>query len=120
VTYLNVKKQIVGVEFIPEIRFLETTVSTTFLERSKYRFGYYAYNLPYAINGTSVVDKGYSFGLTMPITVQQSFSSLNIGVSVGNRSNSGSVFDENYLGFQVGFVFAPAPYERWFKKRKLD
>jgi hypothetical protein len=64
-----------GLQFTPETKFLENAVTTNFMERLKYRAGFYTTTLPYNENGKSVNEFGTTFGIGMPITAQQALSS---------------------------------------------
>lgn len=111
----------IGLQFIPERKFTENTVNTSFISRIRYRAGYYQNTLPYSFNSEQFVEKGYTVGFGIPIISQQSLSSLNFGFSYGTRSTKqiGS-FNQSYFGLQFGLTIAPSIFERWFRKRRLD
>lgn len=111
----------IGLQFIPERKFTENTVNTSFISRIRYRAGFYQNSLPYSLNGEQFLERGYTLGFGIPIIAQQSLSNLNFGFSYGTRSTkqSGS-FNQAYYGIQFGVTIAPSIFERWFRKRRLD
>jgi len=52
--------------------------------------------------------------------IQQSLSSVNFSFQMGERTNESSSLNEKYGGIQVGLIFCPSSFDRWFRKRKLD
>jgi hypothetical protein len=119
--YLNTSKFTFGLEYSPEKDFLGQTTKGNFLETVRYRVGCYQYTLPFSSDGIKQVDSGVTLGFGIPIRVQKSLSSLNIGFSAGQRGNGVSgALTENHYGINLGIIFAPASFERWFVKRKLD
>ncbi len=118
---LSTSKINVGIQFTPERKIFENAVNSKFLERVKYRVGYYQYTLPYSSEGYQIKDFGTTFGFGIPILAQQSLSSMNFGISLGKRNNGTSnALNENYVGINFGITLAPSNYDRWFRKRKLD
>ena len=110
-----------GLQYTPETKFLENAVTTNFMERLKYRAGFYTTTLPYSENGSAVNEFGTTFGIGMPITAQQALSSLNLGITLGKRGNGeASGLNEQFIGINFGVIVAPSNYDRWFRKRKLD
>ena len=117
--HLNTQRFTAGVEFIPESDRFKNSMSK-YYERMRYRMGAYYYTLPYAHNGTQVSDFGTTFGIGLPIALKGSMSSVNFGVSLGQRGNGDPAsLNEKYIGFNVGLSFAPVG-DRWFLKRKWD
>jgi hypothetical protein len=118
---LSTSKWGVGLQYIPERKFLENAVSSSFLERIRYRIGYFQGNLPYSFQGIQIQERGITMGFGIPIVVQNSLSSIQFGLTLGDRSTgTDSGFREQYTGIQLGLCIAPGFYERWFRKRKLD
>lgn len=110
-----------GIQYTPEYKFLENSINSSFLGRTRYRVGYYQYTLPYSADGSQLRDFGTTFGFGIPIMGQQSLSSVNVGFSLGKRENGeANTMNEKYIGINFGVCLAPANFERWFKKRKLD
>lgn len=119
--YANTSKFTIGVQYIPETSYLAQKVKSGFMDKMRYRVGYYQYNLPIRINGVNDIDRGATFGIGLPISVQRSLSSINIGLTYGKRGNSNAAsLSETYFGINVGVVFAPGSFEKWFVKRKYD
>lgn len=119
--YVSTNKFTIGFQYIPETSFLAQKAKSGFMEKARYRVGYYQYTLPIQTNGSNDLDRGGSIGIGLPISAQRSLSSLNFGLTYGKRSNGvpGSL-SETYFGINVGVIFAPGSFERWFIKRKYD
>jgi hypothetical protein len=86
----------------------------------KYRIGAYQFTLPYVTLGEQVTDFGTTFGFGIPVIVQNSLSSINLGVTIGSRGVTNSqAFKEKYYGINIGVSIAPGN-DKWFIKRKLN
>lgn len=111
----------IGLQYSPNIGYLENSVGASFFNKMKYRVGFYQSTLPYSTNGKPFTQLGTTFGFGLPILAQFSFSSLNFGFDLGKRGNgeAGSL-NEKYLGINVGIVLSPSGADRWFRKVKLD
>jgi len=111
-----------GIEFKPE-RYLSENIATLgFFDKFSYRLGGFYGSLPYSdANNNLFKVHALTFGLGIPILSQQSLSSLNFSCILGQRGTFrvGSI-NENFMSFQFTAVLAPAGFERWFRKRKLD
>lgn len=111
-----------GIEFKPE-RYLNENIATLgFFDKFSYRLGAYYGSLPYSdVQNNLFKVQALTFGLGVPILSQQSLSSLNFSCVLGQRGTflNGSI-NENFMSFQFTAVLAPAGFERWFRKRKLD
>lgn len=119
--YKNTDKLTIGIQYIPEVSFLGQVGTTNFFETIRYRVGYYQYSLPIIVNGLSITDIGTTIGFGLPIRIQKSLSSVNLGFTYGKRSNGvKTALNEQYYGINLSVIFAPANFERWFVKRKLD
>jgi Na+/phosphate symporter len=95
-------------------------VTSKFYHRIKYRAGIYQFTLPNQTNNEQVTDFGTTFGFGIPIVVQNSLSSINLGVTIGKRGIADSqAFREQYYGINLGFSIAPGT-DKWFVKRKLN
>jgi hypothetical protein len=111
-----------GIQFAPETKIFENNINLKLLEKINYRIGFYKQeNSINALSNLNYNDIGFTLGLGIPITIQQSLSSFNASFSFGNCSakNSNSL-SEKYFGINFGFIFSPAKFDRWFRKRKLD
>lgn len=119
--FANTSKLTVGIQYIPEISFYGQSNKSNFFEIMRYRIGAYNYSLPLVLDGKALTDKGASLGFGIPIGNQRSLSSVNFGFTMGQRGNgvTGSL-QEKYYGINLGIIFAPASFERWFIKRKYD
>jgi hypothetical protein len=110
-----------GVQYIPERQFYDNQTSSSFLEKVRYRAGYYQTQLPYSLNGAQISDQGITLGFGIPILAQRSLSSVNFGFSAGKRGTGvAGTFSEQYIGINFGVILAPSNFDRWFVKRKLD
>ncbi len=119
--YLNTSKFTFGIQYIPEKSFLGQTGATKILETIRYRVGAYQYSLPLDVKGGAIIDNGATLGFGIPIRMQKSLSSVNLSLTYGKRGNSEATqLKEQYYGINLGVVFAPANFERWFIKRKFD
>ncbi len=119
--YLNTNKFTFGVQYIPEKLFLSQSGVSNFIETIRYRVGCYQYTLPISMNGIAINDKGVTLGFGIPLRMQKSLSSINLGFAYGKRSNSiSTALSEQYYGINLNVIFAPASFERWFIKRKFD
>lgn len=111
----------VGLQYSPERKILDNATSASFFETVRYRAGYYYSTLPYSYQGTQLKDFGATVGFGIPILVQKSLSSINIGFSFGKReTGTSNAFNEKYIGINFGLTLAPGNFERWFRKAKLD
>ncbi len=119
--YLKSSKLTAGIQFVPEGNLQFNSSKTNIFEQMKYRVGFYSYTLPYAINNIQVSDFGTTFGFGVPVTIGKSLSSVNLGLSLGQRGTSdASQMKENYYGINFGISIAPAQNERWFQKRRVN
>jgi hypothetical protein len=91
------------------------------LEKMTYRFGYYTQSLPYTTNAIQYQESAVSFGLGLPIMAQMSVSSVNFSVNMGTRSSNQSYgIQEKFVSVNLGLIFAPSNFDKWFRQRKLD
>jgi hypothetical protein len=110
-----------GIQYTPETAFQNNSSNLNFFEKIHYRAGYYQLYLPYRSNNQEVIDKGFTFGIGLPITAFKTLSSINIAFLTGKRSNfSESGYQERYLGVSLGVMLSPSNFDKWFVKRKLD
>lgn len=119
--YAGTNKFTVGFQYIPETSFLAQKVKSGFMEKVRYRAGFYQYTLPIRVNGSNDIDRGGTLGIGIPISSQRSLSSINFGLTYGKRDNGveGSL-SEAYFGINASIIFAPGNFEKWFIKRKYD
>jgi hypothetical protein len=99
----------IGGEFTPDILDF-----SNYLNRITYRIGAAYEKSPYLVNGNPLMDRGVTFGFTLPVG---GWSTVDLGFKVGKR---GIVFqnliEENYFRVYFGVTFN----DRWFIKRKFD
>lgn len=112
----------IGIQYTPERKFYENASSTNFVERVKYRIGYFQGTLPYVDNyGTQLSERGLTAGFGIPILAQNSLSSIQVGVAFAERTSSTlNAMNEQYIRFNIGLILAPSAFDKWFRKRKLD
>ena len=120
--FSNTNRISLGVQYTPERKFNENTASTNFMERVRYRIGYFQGNLPYIDNaGGRLNERGLTVGFGIPILAQNSLSSIQIGCAFAERtSTSPNATNEQYIRFNLGLILAPSAFDKWFRKRKLD
>ncbi len=111
-----------GLQFIPNYSSAsKVTGAADYFGRVRYRAGGYIGSLPNLQNGTQLQEMGVTAGLGLPIFSQKTNSSFNFSFQYGTRgSDQPDAIKENYLGVNFGVILAPANYDRWFKKYKLD
>lgn len=107
-----------GIQFNMEKNLFENLTVLKFAEKLTYRLG--VYSVSNAFSEQEITDFGITFGFGIPILIQQSLSSVNFSFQMGERTNESSSLNEKYGGIQVGLIFCPSSFDRWFRKRKLD
>lgn len=118
--FLSTSRYTFGIQYIPETGFINNKSKTKFMARIRYRAGTYYYTLPYETSGKQVTDFGTTFGFGIPIVIQNSLSSINLGVAIGKRGiGDENALTERYYGINFGISIAPGT-DRWFVKRKLN
>ena len=119
-TFYDTYKLAIGLQYTPETAFLSAS-NSSIIERVRYRAGFYNYTLPIQQSLNTISDYGFTFGLGIPVMVQKSMSSINIGLGYGKRSNGVSTdFSENYMSINFSLIMAPGNFEKWFVKRKYN
>jgi len=117
----NFKRLSFGAQFSPETRMIENVSTLKGLEKITYRMGYYTQSLPYTKNGIQYTETAVTFGLGLPILAQMSASSVNFGISLGNRtSNQSTGIQEKFVALNISLILAPSNFDKWFRQRKLD
>ena len=112
----------IGIEFRPERFLYENLATLGFFDKFSYRIGGFYGQLPYFdATGSAFKAQALTFGLGIPILAQQSLSSINFSCIVGQRGTfKTGALQETFISVQLGAVLAPAGFERWFRKRKMD
>lgn len=109
-----------GLQYTPHRNPIDRSAYVKFYEHWSYRFGLYSIDLPYQVDGESLLDNGMSFGITVPVIINRAASTINLAVNYGNRTtNNTNGVNERYLGAGFSFNISPS-YDRWFRKYQLD
>jgi hypothetical protein len=88
---------------------------TNYLNRVTYRLGASVERSTMLINSNYLMDKGATFGFSLPVN---NISSIDIGVKIGRRGVlSQNLLEENYFRVYFGVTFND---RYWFIKRKFD
>jgi hypothetical protein len=109
-----------GAQFQPEYRVVENIATLKALEKVTYRIGYYQQSLPYTNNNIQYQEQGLTLGFGIPLLAQVSLSSLNVGLTLGQRTIESGIWKEQFIGARVSLILAPSNFEKWFRKRQLD
>ncbi len=109
-----------GLQFQPEFKVLENIATLKGYEKLSYRVGYYQQTLPYTNGGLAYQEQGLTFGFGLPLLAQVSLSSLNVGLTFGQRTIASGIWKEQFIGARVSLIMAPSNFEKWFRKRQLD
>jgi hypothetical protein len=116
----SAEKMSLGLQFQPEYKVLENLATLKALEKISYRAGYYQQTLPYLSNGQQYQERGLTVGFGLPLLAQVSLSSVNLGLTFGQRTIPNVDWSENFIGARVSLIMAPSNFEKWFRKRQLD
>jgi len=114
------EKMSFGLQFQPEYKVLENLATLKAFEKITYRAGYYQQSLPYLSNGEQYQERGLTLGFGLPLLAQVSLSSINLGLTFGQRSVPNTDWSEQFIGARVSLIMAPSNFEKWFRKRQLD
>ena len=71
-------------------------------------------------SGIQYEEQGLTIGFGLPLLAQVSLSSLNVGLTFGQRSIPTGIWKEQFIGARVSIILAPSNFEKWFRKRQLD
>lgn len=86
-----------------------------------YRLGFNYTLSELYLNNTQLTNYGISFGLGIPVMVNNSNTSINLGVKYGSLGTTkNNLIQEDYIGVYFGITISPGIYDRWFLKRKYD
>lgn len=117
----NYSRMSFGVQYTPDLEFYRSLRTSGFFNKIKYRAGTYSGMLPYSHSGEVFTEFGTTFGIGIPMVSSNAYSSLNLGVDLGRKSNGvAGALTENYIGFNIGIIIAPSRADYWFRKVKLD
>lgn len=87
---------------------------TSYWNRAFYRFGFYTKTEPIEIEGKQISTQAVTLGLGLPFVFQRKVSQASLGIEIGRRG-SGSLIEEKFCNFTMGFTFND---DEWFLKRK--
>lgn len=106
-----------GIEYTPMMG------STKYFRTVEYRAGFYYQNTNLELRGVPIVDRGMSFGVSLPVNHRRGItkSTFNISTQYGkNGTTDEGLIREDYWRLLVGFSFTPHFRNRWFVKPKYD
>jgi len=119
--YSNSNRFSLGMQFSPNFNTYEKIAGRSYFNRVKYRAGAYYGSLPNSENGIQLSEYGLTIGFGLPIASQKTNSSFNFSFQYGERGNgTPEGLQEQFLSVNFGVILAPASYDKWFKKFKLD
>jgi len=102
----------VGGEILPN------SENTGFFGLISYRFGLFYEQTPYVIRDEAVNDIGITFGTSVPLSAYWGLSSLNLGVTYGQRGSVGNgLIREDYIKIDFGFSIQDVT---WFTRTKYN
>lgn len=118
---LNSNRYSLGLQFAPHFDFFDRSKNISWFSKLRYRAGFQYASLPWQMDNVQLFNKSISFGLGLPIVLQKSLSSFNVGCVFGQKLNNiNTSLREDYFNVSVGFTITPAIYDRWFRKGKID
>lgn len=116
--YKDRTSMIFGLEYCPVIG---NDPSVSILARTNYRMGFNYTQTELNINGTNLTNYGMSFGLGIPVNINATNTSINLGATLGSMgTTSNGLIREQYIGYYFGLSIIPDRNELWFVKRKYD
>ncbi len=99
-----------GIEWLPKAS------STKYFNQVFYRVGFRQAETPYVINRTRIMDRSFSFGMSLPMGFRNP-SYVDLGLAVGQRGvNANGLIQENYFRISASFSLLSA----WFIKPAID
>ncbi len=110
-----------GVQYSPHVGRNANNNLIPWVGKLHYRLGFnYTLSQIY-VNSTQLTNYGISFGLGIPVMVNNSNTNINIGAKYGSMGTTkNNLIKENYIGVYFGVTISPGVYDRWFLKRKYD
>jgi hypothetical protein len=118
---LNSNRYSVGLQFAPHFDFFDRSKNVSWFSKVRYRVGFQYATLPWQMDNKQLFNKSITFGLGLPIVLQKSLSSFNVGCVLGEKTNNiNTSLKEEFFNVTVGVTITPAIYERWFRKGKID
>ncbi len=125
IRFINTQTFSVGLQFQPSITLSTKVAKSKWYNSLSYRAGFQSMSLPYqefdVSNAYQVKQTSVTLGIGVPLRLQKTNSMLNFSLQAGNRNSglSGGL-SERFLIMNFGIHVAPANYDKWFKKYKLD
>jgi hypothetical protein len=114
VGYEKASNFIIGGYFIPNYQALSGIYN-----RMTYRAGFRSSSTGMIVNGETIKESLFSFGIGLPMggTYNDRFSNLNVGIEIGSKGTvSADLVKENYFGINIGLALN----DKWFIKRRID
>jgi len=116
----NMFKVGAGVQFNPTPMNLRK-VNTSYFNMMTYRLGARYTKQYLKFDDYQLDEKAISFGLNLPFSKSQSFSSLNLGIEFGTSGTiENGLIQQDFLNFMIGLTLLPHRFNRWFIKRKYN
>jgi len=107
-----------GIEYCPK---LIPDARTGFFSKMRYRAGIRTGDTYVLVNGEQLRETAVSGGFTLPLDMSRSASRLHFGMEFGSRgSTEDGMIQEDFLNFQLTFVFNPYFRNNWFIQSKYD
>jgi hypothetical protein len=97
-----------------------------FMSKLHYRFGFSYTQTEWNVEGldgnmVGINNYGMSFGLGIPVRVNNSNTNINFAANLGNLGTTeNGLIQEQYVGLFVGLSITPLSSNRWFVKRKYN
>ncbi|WP_255443936.1 hypothetical protein [Robiginitalea sp. SC105] len=112
VVYENGSSMALGGFYIPDYTSIDS-----YFSRVTYRAGLRLDNTGYVINNKPLENFGITFGLGVPLGMENEFSNLNLGFELGRRGTTmNGLVRESYFKVSLGLSFT----NRWFQKRRIN
>lgn len=118
-TFQNTTAYRLGIEYTPHFISNDRTPGMSYFSKISYRAGLNLNQI--SLPTGNLNDFGITFGFGFPLPFDNSQSSINFGMRVGQVGSAGAnSIQERYIAYQIGIVLTPAKWERWFRKIKYD
>jgi hypothetical protein len=118
--YVDAKTINFGVEFLPKAKNDVKSLKFDYIKRIQYRVGFTNQNFSYTYNSNQYKQSSITMGLGLPLGNVNSNTRINLSAQYGSRTAGSGSFEQKIWSFGVGIVVAPALYDSWFRKYKLD
>ncbi len=118
-TFQNTTSYRFGFEVTPHAITNDRSPGINYISKISYRAGLNLNQI--SLPTGNLNDFGITFGFGFPLPFDNSQSSINFGMRLGQIGSAGTTsIQERYIAYQVGIVLTPANWERWFRKIKYD